>query len=44
MEYRGADMQWKLKTKWGNPELRGEYWFGNQTAYANIPLKHRAHW
>ena len=34
-EYRGADMQWKLKTKWGNTELRGEYWFGNQTAYAN---------
>lgn len=33
-EYRGADMQWKLKTKWGNTELRAEYWFGTQTAYA----------
>lgn len=34
-QYHGADMQWKLKTKWGNTELRGEYWFGKQTATAS---------
>jgi hypothetical protein len=28
--YYGADLQWKLKHKWGATELRGEYWFGEQ--------------
>lgn len=31
-QYRGADLQWKLKNKWGFTELRGEYWWGTQTA------------
>ncbi len=35
LQYHGADMRWKLKTKWGNTELRGEYWFGKQTAAAS---------
>lgn len=30
--YRGADAQLKLKHKWGYTELRGEYWWGTQTA------------
>jgi hypothetical protein len=34
-QYRGVDMQWKLKHKWGFTELRGEYWWGTQTATAN---------
>jgi hypothetical protein len=34
-EYRGVDMQWKLSHAWGNTELRGEYWWGTQTATAN---------
>lgn len=34
-EYRGVDMQWKLSHGWGNTELRGEYWWGTQTATAN---------
>jgi hypothetical protein len=32
--YRGADMQIKIKNKWGFTELRGEYWWGTQTATA----------
>lgn len=34
-EYRGMDMQWKLRHAWGVTELRGEYWWGTQTATAN---------
>ena len=34
-EYRGVDMQWKLKHAWGATDLRGEYWWGTQTATAN---------
>lgn len=34
-DYRGVDMQWKLKHAWGATELRGEYWWGTQTATAN---------
>lgn len=34
-DYRGVDMQWKLKHGWGTTELRGEYWWGTQTATAN---------
>lgn len=34
-EYRGADVQLRLKTPWGFTELRGEYWWGTQTATAN---------
>lgn len=32
--YRGFDAQLKIKNPWGNTELRGEYWWGRQTAYA----------
>jgi hypothetical protein len=32
--YRGADLQLKIKNKWGFTELRGEYWYGTQTATA----------
>jgi len=32
--YRGADVQLKLKHKWGYTELRGEYWWGTQTGSA----------
>jgi hypothetical protein len=31
-QYRGADAQLKIKNKWGFTELRGEYWWGTQTA------------
>jgi hypothetical protein len=31
-QYRGADMQLQIKNKWGYTELRGEYWWGTQTA------------
>lgn len=34
-QYRGVDMQWKLKHGWGTTELRGEYWWGTQTATVN---------
>ncbi len=34
-KYHGADLQLKLKHKWGLTELRGEYWWGTQTATAN---------
>jgi hypothetical protein len=34
-KYRGVDMQWKLKHGWGATELRGEYWWGTQTATAD---------
>lgn len=30
--YYGADIQWKWKHGHGNTELRGEYWWGTQTA------------
>ena len=33
--YRGADMQLRIQNKWGNTELRGEYWWGTQTATAS---------
>lgn len=33
--YQGADLQLKLEHKWGHTELRGEYWWGTQTATAN---------
>lgn len=33
--YRGADIQFKLKHPWGYTELRGEYWWGTQTASEN---------
>ena len=34
-KYYGADIQFKLKHKWGATELRGEYWKGTQTATAS---------
>lgn len=34
-QYRGVDMQWKLRHAWGATELRGEYWWGTQTATAD---------
>lgn len=34
-QYRGVDMQWKLKHGWGTTELRSEYWWGTQTATVN---------
>lgn len=33
-KYRGADLQIKIESKWGVTELRGEYWWGKQTATA----------
>ena len=33
-KYYGADIQFKLKHKWGATELRAEYWAGTQTALA----------
>lgn len=33
--YRGFDGQLKLKHNWGSTQLRGEYWWGVQTASAN---------
>lgn len=33
-QYYGADMQWKFKHAHGVTELRGEYWWGKQTASA----------
>jgi hypothetical protein len=33
-KYRGFDTQIKFKNAWGNTELRGEYWWGTQTAIA----------
>lgn len=33
--YYGSDIQFKLKHKWGATELRGEYWWGTQTATKN---------
>ena len=33
--YRGADIQVKLENGWGYTELRGEYWWGTQTATAS---------
>jgi hypothetical protein len=34
-QYRGGDVQLKIKNRWGYTELRGEYWWGTQTATAN---------
>ena len=34
-KYRGVDAQLKIKNKWGKTELRGEYWWGTQTASAD---------
>jgi hypothetical protein len=33
--YHGFDAQLKFRNSWGNTELRGEYWWGTQTAIAN---------
>jgi hypothetical protein len=33
-KYYGADAQLKIKNAWGHTELRGEYWWGTQTATA----------
>ncbi len=33
-KYRGADVQLKFDHNWGKTELRGEYWWGTQTAGA----------
>lgn len=33
-QYYGADIQLKLKHGWGYTELRGEYWWGNQSSSA----------
>lgn len=33
--YYGGDIQFKLHHKWGETELRGEYWFGTQPGTAN---------
>ena len=33
--YQGFDAQLKWKNKWGAAELRGEYWWGTQTAGAS---------
>lgn len=32
--YQGADVQYKIKHKWGETELRAEYWFGTQPGTA----------
>ena len=34
-KYRGIDAQLKIRNKWGKTELRGEYWYGTQTASAD---------
>jgi hypothetical protein len=34
-KYRGIDAQLRIKNKWGKTELRGEYWYGTQTASAD---------
>lgn len=34
-EYKGTDAQLKWKHAWGFTEIRGEYWWGTQTASAN---------
>lgn len=36
--YRGVDAQLKIKNGWGKTEIRGEYWRGTQTAFANQSL------
>jgi hypothetical protein len=33
--YQGADVQFKIKHKWGESEWRAEYWFGTQPGTAN---------
>ena len=32
--YHGSDAQLRLKTGWGNSEIRAEYWWGTQTSSA----------
>lgn len=34
-QYHGGDIQFKIKHGWGFTELRGEYWWGTQTATAS---------
>lgn len=34
-KYRGVDAQVRIKNKWGKTELRGEYWYGTQSASAD---------
>jgi len=36
--YRGADAQLKINNPWGKTEIRGEYWWGIQSASANESL------
>ena len=37
-KYRGFDAQLKINNPWGKTEIRGEYWWGTQTASANESL------
>ena len=37
-EYRGLDAQLKIIHPWGKTEIRGEYWWGKQSASANESL------
>ncbi len=34
-KYRGFDAQLKINNPWGRTQIRGEYWWGTQTASAN---------
>jgi hypothetical protein len=34
-KYRGIDAQLKIKNSWGKTEIRGEYWYGTQSASAD---------
>jgi hypothetical protein len=34
-KYRGLDAQLSIKHPWGKTELRGEYWWGTQTSFAD---------
>jgi hypothetical protein len=34
-KYRGIDAQLRIKNDWGKTELRGEYWYGRQSASAD---------
>lgn len=33
-KYRGLDAQLKIKNGWGKTEIRGEYWWGTQSSFA----------
>ncbi len=37
-KYRGFDAQLKINNPWGKTQIRGEYWWGKQTASANESL------